>query len=267
MGNLILGQYCPGTSVVHRTDPRIKLFLVIFYLALVFVAPGFSGLAVVTAFTCLIIFFAKIPFRTILNSIKPLLFIVIITALINLFFVHSGEAVVDWMFFTITTGSIYMAIFLSWRLALLLFGMSLLTLTTSPIDLTDGAEHLMRPFERIGFPAHEFAMMMGIALRFLPVFMDEAAKIKKAQEARGADFESGNFITRGKSIIPILVPLFVSAFRHADELAMAMESRCYHGGVGRTRMHVLAIKNHDYAAIAVFAVALACLIVMRVVGL
>jgi energy-coupling factor transport system permease protein len=264
LGDVVIGQYLPGDSLVHRLDPRVKIVLVVLYMALVFVAPGISGLLVVTALTCCMIACARIPLRTLWRSVKPLLFIIVITFLINVFFVHSGDVLVHWAFITITTGSLHDSTFLALRLLLLLFGVSLLTLTTSPLDLCDGGERLMRPLARIGFPAHEVAMMMSIVLRFIPVFVEEGRVLRRSQETRGADFSTGSLLSRARSVVPLLVPMFASALRHADGLSQAMESRCYHGGDGRTRMHVLVMHRADHVALALSMFVLAAFIAWRV---
>ncbi len=246
--DITLGQYYPANSPVHRLDPRVKILLAIAYIVIVFLVRGFLGFAVVAAFVVIAAHIAKIPFSFLLRSIKPLLFIIVLTFVLNVFVAREGEPLFRWWIITITAQGLRNAAFLSLRLMLWVTGTSLLTLTTSPISLTDAIERLLGPLKVIRFPVHELAMMMTIALRFIPTLLEETDKIMKAQMARGADFESGNLFARAKAMVPLLVPLFVSAFRRADELAMAMESRCYHGGEGRTRMKILHISGADFAA-------------------
>ena len=243
--DITLGQYFPGDSPVHRLDPRTKIALMMLYIVEVFFVKDmwvflFTGLYVVGA-TLL----SGVPISYLVRSLKPLKFILIFMFIINLLVTSTGDVLVDWWIIRITTGGVRQAVFITIRLILLVAGTSFMTLTTTPISLTDGLERMLMPLSKLKFPAHELAMMMTIALRFIPTLLEEADKITKAQTARGADFETGGIIQRAKSMVPILVPLFVSAFRRADELAMAMESRCYHGGVGRTRMMVLKYSTGD----------------------
>ena len=244
-----IGQYIPGDSAVHRMDPRVKIMLTIIFVVLLFVINNFYGYAIISAFIILPIVMSKISTRYLFKGLRPILIIILITVLFNLFLTE-GEVVYRIGSFSITKEGIRMAAFMALRLIFLITGTTLLTLTTSPIDLTDGIERLLNPFKRIGVPAHELAMMMTIALRFIPTLLEETEKIMKAQMARGADFESGNFINRAKNMVPLLVPLFISAFRRADDLAMAMEARCYRGGENRTRMKQLKMSAVDYAAFA-----------------
>lgn len=230
---------------MHRLDPRTKIALMMLYIVEVFFVKDmwvflFTGLYVVGA-TLL----SGVPISYLVRSLKPLKFILIFMFIINLLVTSTGDVLVDWWIIRITTGGVRQAVFITIRLILLVAGTSFMTLTTTPISLTDGLERMLMPLSKLKFPAHELAMMMTIALRFIPTLLEEADKITKAQTARGADFETGGIIQRAKSMVPILVPLFVSAFRRADELAMAMESRCYHGGVGRTRMMVLKYSTGD----------------------
>ena len=243
--DITLGQYFPGNSVVHRLDPRTKLLLMIAYIAAVFIVQDIWLFAFTAVYTVAVTALSGVPVSYLLRSIKPLRFILIFMFIINLLMTSTGEVLVEWWIIRITTGGVKQAVFITIRLILLVSGTSLMTLTTTPISLTDGLERLLMPLSRFKFPAHELAMMMTIALRFIPTLLEEADKITKAQTARGADFESGSLIDRAKSMVPVLVPLFVSAFRRADELAMAMESRCYHGGEGRTRMTVLKYAPRD----------------------
>mgnify|MGYP004639909183 CR=1 FL=1 len=244
--DITLGQYFPGNSIIHNLDPRVKIMLTILYIILLFMVKNFSGFAVFALFTLLVICAAKIPFKYVFKGLRPLLFIIIFTAILNVFMTQGRIAFqIPYTPITATWEGIYMAAFMIIRLMFLLVGTSVLTLTSSPISLTDGIEHLLSPFKKIGVPAHELAMMMTIAIRFIPTLLEETEKIMKAQTSRGADFETGNLIKRAKSLVPLLVPLFISAFRRADELALAMECRCYNGGVGRTRMKQLKITGTD----------------------
>ncbi len=257
--DITLGQYFPGNSVIHRLDPRIKILLVLCYIVLTFLIQNFIGYLLLATFTVVCILVSKVPPRFILKGLKPILVFVVITGLFNLFLTQ-GQVVLSWWIFSITKEGIYFAAFMVLRLLFLMVGTSLLTLTTSPIALTDGMERLLRPLRKIGVPAHELAMMMSIALRFIPILMEETDKIMKAQSARGADFESGNLFRRAKAMVPILIPLFISAFRRADELATAMECRCYRGGENRTRLKELKYGKKDLGASLSF-LALAALIV------
>lgn len=245
--DITLGQYYPGDSSIHRIDPRVKIISTFAYLISLFLVRDFLGFAIAIIFLSLLIFISKVPVRFIFKGLKPIFFIIIFTFTVNMF-MTKGEILVSIWFLDITKEGLYNAFFMGLRLVLLIIGSSLLTLTTKPINLTDGIERLLSPFRRIGVPAHELAMMMTIALRFIPTLMEETDKIMKAQKARGADFESGNLFARAKNLIPLLVPLFISAFRRADELAVAMEARCYRGGENRTRMKELAYDKRDYAA-------------------
>ena len=246
--DITLGQYYPVKSPVHNLDPRIKIILTIAFIVAVFLGSSLWAFFPVAAYIILAALLAHLPLKLLLKGIKPLRIILIFTFLLNLFF-NAGETVlVEVWKIRITLEGLLTAIRFSMRLVFLVSGASLLTLTTPPVVLTDGMERLLSPLRKIGFPAHELAMMMSIALRFIPVLLEEADKIMKAQMARGADFESGNLIQRAKSMAPLLVPLFVSAFRRAGDLAMAMEARCYHGGEGRTRLRVLKLTMNDLYA-------------------
>jgi len=245
MTNITLGQYFPGNSVIHRLDPRTKILLMLLYIVIVFLVKSLWLFLLPALYIVLVVALSGIPFSYVLRSLKPLRFLLIFMFIINLLLIPGETVLCSFWIIRITLEGIRQAVYISLRLILLVAGTALMTLTTSPIALTDGLERLLAPLKRIHFPAHELAMMMTIALRFIPTLMEEADKIKKAQVARGADFETGSLINRAKSMIPILVPLFVSAFRRADELAMAMEARCYHGGEGRTRMHVLHYQKGD----------------------
>ena len=252
--DITLGQYFPGHSLVHRLDPRTKLIAVTLYIVALFLADYFYTYAIMVAVLGLSIAISHVPPKSILRGLKPVLFIAIFTAVLNLFYTPGTHVLVQVWIFTITLEGILNAFFMVVRIMMLIAGTFLLTYTTSPILLTDGLESLMNPLKKIHVPVHELAMMMSIALRFIPTLIEETDKIMSAQRARGADFESGNLIQRAKALIPLLVPLFISAFRRADELAVAMECRCYHGGEGRTRLRQLRYQGIDYAALAFFLV-------------
>ena len=247
--DITLGQYIPADSPVHKLDPRVKIIGVFLYIIAVFLAKGIASYIFLALSTIFIIKLSKIRLITVLKGIKPLAFIIIFTALINIFMSGTDDILWQWKFIKVTATGLKSATVMALRLIFLVMGTSLLTYTTSPIMLTDGIERLLRPFSKIGLPAHELAMIMTIALRFIPTLLEETDKIIKAQKARGADFESGNIINRAKALIPILVPLFISSFRRADELAVAMECRCYRGGDGRTRLRELKIQSRDYISI------------------
>ena len=246
--NITLGQYVPGDSFLHRLDPRSKLLLTLAYIVAIFMVQGPGGylLSALLVYACARA--ASLPFRFLLRGLKPLRFVILFTAVINLFMNGGGDILFKVGFLRATWSGLYTALFFAFRLLFLVLGTSILTLTTSPIALTDAIERLLSPLRAIRFPAHELAMMMTIALRFIPTLIEEADKIMKAQSARGADFESGNMFKRAKALIPLLIPLFISAFRRAGELAMAMEARCYRGGEGRTRMRVLRYGRLDALA-------------------
>ncbi|MGN0711746.1 MAG: energy-coupling factor transporter transmembrane component T family protein [Anaerovoracaceae bacterium] len=248
--DITLGQYYPGGSLIHRLDPRIKIIGTFIYIIAIFVVNNFAGFAISALALAACIAVSKVPFRFIARGLKPVFLIIAFTFIINMF-MTDGETLWKLGFLRLTREGLYNACFMGIRLVLLIFGSSLLTLTTKPISLTDGIEYLLNPLRKIGVPAHELAMMMTIALRFIPTLLEETDKIMKAQTARGADFESGNLIKRAKSLIPILVPLFISAFRIAQDLAMAMEARCYRGGMNRTRLHEMKLKGRDFAATVV----------------
>lgn len=246
--DITIGQYLPGESEVHKLDPRVKIAVTFIFIVNLFIVNNFLGYIPVVVFISLSVIISKVPVKYIFKGLKPILIIILITALINIF-LTTGTIAYSWGPITITWEGLNLAGFMVLRLVFLIVGTSLLTLTTSPISLTDGIEHLLGPLKVIKVPAHELAMMMTIALRFIPTLLDEADKIMKAQKARGADFESGSIVKRAKSLVPLLVPLFISSFRRADDLAMAMEARCYRGGKNRTRMKQLRIVNRDIAAI------------------
>lgn len=252
--NLTIGQYFPGNSVIHRLDPRTKLILIMVFIVALFMAKGLFAYVLVTAFMFAVIFAARVPIRMVFRGIRPILVILSLTLLLHFFTNHTGQMIWHWWRLSIYSGGVSAGLYLAGRLVLLVLMTSILTLTTSPISLTDGLETLLRPLRHIGVPGHELAMMMTIALRFIPTLIEEADRIMKAQMARGADFDTGNVLKRAKSLLPLLVPLFVSAFRRADELAVAMEARGYHGGEGRTRMKVLRYTLMDAAAFSVMAI-------------
>ena len=260
MKNITMGQYYPVDSWVHRLDPRTKILLTIAMIVAVFLVKSMVGYALILGFMYLTSRLSNIPFKMLLKGVKPLRFILILTFLLNLFFNTGTTMLVEWGFIKISYEGLSTAIHYSLRLIFLVLSTSLMTLTTSPIALSDGIEMLLSPLKVIHFPAHELAMMMSIALRFIPTLMEEADKIMKAQMARGADFESGNLLARAKAMVPLLVPLFVSAFRRAGDLAMAMESRCYHGGENRTRLRVLKITKNDWLAALGVAVLIALIL-------
>lgn len=263
MKDITLGQYFPGNTVIHRMDPRTKILLVFVYIILTFSINSFIGYALLAAFVFFCIMVSKIPPGFVIKGLKPIMVFIVITAIFNLL-LTGGEPIFKWWIITVTKEGLYFASFMVLRLVFLILGTSLLTLTTSPIALTDGLEQLLNPFKRIGLPAHELAMMMTIALRFIPTLMEETDKIIKAQSARGADFESGNIIRRAKAMIPILIPLFISAFRRADELATAMECRCYRGGENRTRLHILKYGREDAQGWIAFFLLTAAVIVINI---
>ena len=263
--DITLGQYFPGDSIVHRLDPRTKLILTLVYIVSLFTADGYFSYALMFAVLLTCILLSKINLKTILKSIKPLLFIIFFTFILNILFTK-GTSIFSFWVITVTYEGVELAIRMIIRLIMLIVGTFLLTYTTSPIALTDGIENLMNPLKKIRVPVHELAMMMSIALRFIPTLIEETDKIISAQKARGADFESGNLIRRAKAMLPILVPLFISAFRRADELAVAMESRCYHGGEGRTRIKQLKMQRYDLTALLLSAVVLAAVIVLKIFG-
>ncbi|MBR3107140.1 MAG: energy-coupling factor transporter transmembrane protein EcfT [Clostridia bacterium] len=265
LNNITLGQYYPADSVVHRMDPRVKILLLIAVIVAVFLAGNLLAFAPIIAFLVIVTKLSKVPVKMMVKGLKPLRLILILTFVLNLFFLQGETVLLDLGFAQIKRESLMLAIHYSLRLILLVLFSSILTLTTPPITLTDGLERLLSPLRVIRFPAHEMAMMMSIALRFIPTLMEEADKIMKAQTARGADFESGNLIARAKAMVPLLVPLFVSAFRRAGDLAMAMEARCYHGGEGRTRLRVLKCEKRDYLACAAVALLIVCVILLSVV--
>lgn len=264
--DITIGQYIPGDSPIHNLDPRVKILLSIVFIVSLFIVTNFTGYIYVTIYLLLVIYISKIDIRYMFKGLKPIMMILLITMALNMF-LTPGKVIWSYGILKLTREGLRLAVFMSIRLIFLILGTSLLTYTTSPILLTDGIEMLLSPFKRIGVPAHELAMMMTIALRFIPTLIDETDKIMKAQMARGADFESGNIMKRAKAMIPLLVPLFINAFRRADELAMAMEARCYRGGENRTRMKQFFIKRRDYVAVFSMILLIAAIIFDRFVGI
>ena len=265
--DVTLGQYFPGDSYIHRLDPRTKLIMVVVYIVALFLATSWLAYGLVIAFLAVCIKISTIPLKAITRGLKPVLMIVVFTGILNLFFTQGTHEIFTIFGFTLTWEAVERAAQMILRIMLLITGTFLLTYTTSPIALTDGLESLLNPLKKIKFPVHELSMMMCIALRFIPTLIEETDKIMSAQKARGADFETGSLMDRAKAMLPILVPLFVSAFRRADELAVAMESRCYHGGEGRTRMKQLKFAPRDFMALAAGVMVLALMIAMKKLGI
>lgn len=265
--DITLGQYFPGNSPVHRLDPRTKLLMLVVYIVALFTANNWLSYGIVLVFLALTIMISKIPLKAIVTGMKPLLMILIFTGILNLFFTDGETLLVSFWGIRITLEGVVRAIFMVARILMLITGTFLLTYTTSPIALTDGLEALLSPLKKLHLPVHELAMMMCIALRFIPTLIEETDKIMSAQKARGADFESGKLMERVRALVPILVPLFISAFRRADELATAMECRCYQGGEGRTKMKLLRYKLGDFKAFAVGILLMAAVITLVSFGL
>lgn len=261
--DITIGQYYPANSIVHRLDPRVKIMCTLFYLISLFLFKSVLGYVLCTAFLFTVIKVSKVPFKFITKGLKPIVILLMITVIFNLFLTNQGNVLVSFWVLKITDEGFRTAVYMAIRLIYLIVGSSLMTLTTTPNELTDGIERLLKPFNKIKMPVHEIAMMMSIALRFIPILLEETDKIMKAQIARGADLESGNLIQKAKNMIPILVPLFVSAFRRANDLAMAMEARCYRGGEGRTKMKPLIYQKRDYIA---YVVTILYIVVMVLVG-
>ena len=262
--DITLGQYFPGDTVVHRLDPRTKLLMVIVYIVALFLAKWVISYAVMLVFLVTAVALSRIRPRALFKGLKPLLFIIIFTAIINVFYTK-GDVLVQFWIFKITREGLVNAGFLVLRIVMLVTGTFLLTYTTSPIALTDGLESLLSPLKAIHFPVHELALMMSIALRFIPTLIEETDKIMNAQKARGAQLDTGKMTDRVKALVPVLIPLFISAFRRADELAMAMECRCYRGGDGRTRLKVLRCEKQDYIDLAVCIACFAVILASRLV--
>ena len=264
--DITIGQHFPGNSLVHRFDPRLKLVLTVAYIVLLFAASNPLGLTLSILFLGVMYKVAKIPVKMIGKSLKPILPIVLFTAVLNLFFVSGeGDPLVHFWFLTIYAEGVRYAVLMAVRVMALIAGTSLLTYTTSPIVLTDAIEQLLKPLGKLHFPVHELAMMMSIALRFIPTLIEETDKIMNAQKARGAQLDTGKMTDRVKALVPVLIPLSISAFRRADELAMAMECRCYRGGTGRTRLKVLRCEKQDYIDLAVCIACFAVILASRLV--
>ena len=264
--DITLGQYFPGNSLAHKLDPRTKILLTVVYIVALFCAKFFFSYGVVALLLITGIKISGVAPKALVRGLKPILFIICFTAILNLFYTP-GEALVSFWIFKITKEGVLTAFFMVLRITMLIMGTFLLTYTTSPIALTDGLETLLNPLKKIRVPVHELAMIMSIALRMIPTLIEETDKIMSAQRARGADFESGNLLQRAKALVPILVPLFISAFRRADELAVAMECRCYHGDSGRTKLHVLRYQTRDYLVLAAYIAVLAAVLVLAHFGL
>ena len=265
--DITLGQFFPGASIIHRLDPRTKLVMLVVYIVALFTAQSWISYGIMFAFLAMCIAISHIRLKSIVRGLKPMVVILVLTGVLNVF-LTAGETV--WLHFwiiTVTKEGVVRAVFMISRILMLVAGTFLLTYTTSPIALTDGLESLMNPLKKLRFPVHEISMMMCIALRFIPTLIEETDKIMSAQKARGADFESGNLMQRVKALVPILIPLFAGAFRRADELATAMECRCYHGGEGRTKMKLLRYKRLDLLVYGVGVVLLAGVITLSVFGL
>ena len=263
--DITLGQYFPGNSLLHRFDPRSKIIFTVLFIAAIFLCKGLVSYGITLLILLMMIGISKVQPRVFLKGMKPVVFIVVCTAILNLFYT-SGTVLWSWGILKITEEGIWKAGFMVLRILMLIACTLLLTYTTSPILLTDGLEKLLRPLKKLNFPVHELSMMMSIALRFIPTLIEETDKIMSAQKARGADFDSGNLIQKAKALVPVLVPLFVSSFRRADELAVAMECRCYHGGEGRTRLHVLHFASRDYLALVLGCAITAAVIILARLG-
>lgn len=264
--DITLGQYFPGNSIVHRLDPRTKLIAVVLYIVALFLAKSFVTYGIMFLLLAVSIAVSKVPVKSIFRGMKPVVFIVIFTAILNLFYTPGDTVLVRFWIFTITLEGVFNAFFMVVRILMLIAGTFLLTYTTSPILLTDGLEKLLGPLKKLRVPVHELSMMMSIALRFIPTLIEETDKIMSAQKARGADFDTGNLFQKARALVPLLVPLFISAFRRADELAIAMECRCYHGGEGRTRLRQLIFVRRDYLALAGSIFMVAAVYVLRYLG-
>ena len=264
--DITLGQYFPGNTVIHRLDPRTKLLFTVLYIVALFSAKGGVTYAVLFAVLCASIAVSRIHPRNILRGMKPILFIIVLTAVLNIFYTP-GDPIWQWKFLKITVEGLWAAFFMVLRISFLITCTFLLTYTTSPIMLTDGLERLLGPLKKLRVPVHELSMMMSIALRFIPTLIEETDKIMSAQKARGADFDTGNLFQKAKALVPLLVPLFISAFRRADELATAMECRCYHGGEGRTRLRQLRFQGADIAALILGVALVGLVLIFRALGI
>ena len=265
--DITLGQYFPGNSIIHRLDPRTKLILLVVYIVALFIAKNWFSYALMFAILAAVIKVSTIPLKSIVKGMKPLVMILVFTGVLNLFFTQEGDILVELGSIVITTGGAKRALLMTLRILMLITCTFLLTYTTSPISLTDGLESLMNPLKKIKVPVHELSMMMCIALRFIPTLIEETDKIMCAQKARGADFENGSLVDRAKALVPILVPLFIGAFRRADELATAMECRCYQGGEGRTKMKLLRYHRGDLFAFGIGVIVIAAVSTLAAFGL
>ena len=261
--DVAFGQYYPGNSFLHKMDARVKMVLSLVYLICIFFIQSFFGFGVIFVLLALIVAVSRVPVRSVLKSIKPILILLIFTTLLNLFFNLEGETLVQWWNFRITTGGLIFSAKMILRLVLLVMGMSMLTLTTTPVDLTAAIESLLKPLNVVHFPVHELAFIMSIALRLIPSIMEETDRIIRAQKARGADFESGNIFKRAKAFIPILIPMFIGAFKRAEELAVAMDARCYKGAKGRTKMKILKCGWRDAVGAVVLVLFFAAVITLN----
>lgn len=263
--DITIGQYFPGDSVIHRLDPRFKIVMTLLFIIMLFIGNSMICLAIGAVYTLTAILLSKIKFKMFIKSIKPLMPFLLITALLNIIFVNEGDVYFHWKFIKITSDGLNVSVVMIIRIIILIAGSSLLTYTTSPITLTDAVERLLSPLKKFRFPVHELAMMMSIALRFIPTLIEETDKIISAQKARGAEFDTGNIMNRAKNLVSILIPLFISSFRRADELATAMECRCYCGGEGRTRLRQLKSHPRDYIALSITIIFLICVIVINII--
>lgn len=260
--DITIGQYYPSGSILHKLDPRVKLTCTFFFIISLFIFNSFYGYIAVAGFLLSIIKISKVPLKYIFRGLKSIFILLMFTVVFNMFLTE-GDILFKFSFLKITKQGLYIAVFMGLRLMFLVLGSSIMTFVTTPNELTNGLEDIMNPLKKIKVPVHEIALMMSIALRFIPILLEETDKIMKAQMARGADFETGNIIKKAKSLIPILVPLFISAFRRANDLAMAMEARCYHGGEGRTKMNPLIYKKKDYLAYFLYFIYIATIIGIR----
>ena len=265
--DITLGQYFPGNTVAHKLDPRTKILLVVLYIVALFCAKSLLTYGLMALCLAVCVRISRVGVKQLVRGLKPVLVIIIFTGILNLFFTPGDRYIFEWGFLHVSDTGLRSAVFMVLRIMLLIMGTFLMTYTTSPISLTGGLERLLNGLKKLHVPVHELAMMMSIALRFIPTLIEETDKIMSAQKARGADFESGNLIQKAKALIPILVPLFISAFRRADELATAMECRCYHGGEGRTKLHVLKYQRRDYIALTAGVLVVAAVLVLRHFGL
>ena len=265
--DITLGQYFPGNTVAHKLDPRTKILLVVLYIVALFCAKSLLTYGLMALCLAVCVRISRVGVKQLVRGLKPVLVIIIFTGILNLFFTPGDRYIFEWGFLHVSDTGLRSAVFMVLRIMLLIMGTFLMTYTTSPISLTDGLERLLNGLKKLHVPVHELAMMMSIALRFIPTLIEETDKIMSAQKARGADFESGNLIQKATALIPIRVPLFISAFRRADELATAMECRCYHGGEGRTKLHVLKYQRRDYIALTAGVLVVAAVLVLRHFGL